>query len=101
MQDRNPAGSGVYFVRGDTTNADDLGRAGIADASAALVFPADATDESDMHSILTIMAIKSISPGVRTVAEVNNPALEPHFRPPEADDLIVPSTIASQPLARS
>ena len=99
--DKNPAGPGVYFVHGDTTNADDLGRAGIADASAALVFPADATDESDMHSILTIMAIKSISPGVRTVAEVNNPALEPHFRRAEVDELIVTSKIASHLLARS
>ena len=34
--DKNPAGSGVYFVRGDATNAEDLERAGIADASAAL-----------------------------------------------------------------
>ena len=99
--DKNPAGPGVYFVHGDTTNADDLGRAGIADASAALVFPADATDESDMQSILTIMAIKSISPGVRTVAEVNNPALEPHFRRAEVDELIVTSKIASHLLARS
>ena len=39
--DKNPAGSGVYFVRGDASDAADLERAGIADASAALVFPAD------------------------------------------------------------
>ena len=55
--DKNPAGSGVYFVRGDATNAEDLERAGIADASAALVFPVDGSDEADMHSILAIMAI--------------------------------------------
>jgi voltage-gated potassium channel len=101
MQDRNPAGTGVYFVRGDTTNADDLARAGIADASAALVFPADATDEADMHSILTIMAIKSISPNVRTVAEVNNPVLEAHFHRAEVDELLMTSKIASHLLARS
>ena len=57
--DKNPAGTGVYFVRGDTTNTDDLARAGIAEASAALIFPIDASDEADMHSILTIMAIES------------------------------------------
>ena len=60
--DKNPAGAGVYFVRGDATDADDLERAGIEEASAALVFPADASDEADMHSILTIMAIESIAP---------------------------------------
>src|SRR3954469_14928212 len=65
--DKNPAGSGIYFVRGDATNTDDLDRAGIGDASAVLVFPADGSDEADMHSILTIMAIKSVAPGVRTV----------------------------------
>ena len=101
MSDRNPAGAGVYFVRGDTTNADDLMRAGIVDASAALVFPADASDEADMHSILTIMAIKSIAPGVRTVAEVNNQVLEPHFMRAEVDELLMTSKIASHLLARS
>ena len=36
--DKNPAGSGVYFINGDTTDAADLERAGIRDAEAALVF---------------------------------------------------------------
>jgi voltage-gated potassium channel len=99
--DKNPAGAGVYFVRGDTTDAEDLARAGITDASAALVFPSDPTDDSDMHSILTIMAIKSIAPHVHTVAEVNNPRHEPHFLRAEVDELLVTSKIASHLLARS
>jgi voltage-gated potassium channel len=99
--DKNPAGSGVYFVRGDTTNTDDLARAGIAEASAALIFPIDASDEADMHSILTIMAIESVAPGVRTVAEVNNPRHEPHFRRADVDELLVTSKLASHLLARS
>ena len=41
--ERNPAGAGVYFVRGDVTNADDLQRAGIEEAAAAVVCPSDAT----------------------------------------------------------
>jgi voltage-gated potassium channel len=99
--DKNPAGSGVYFVRGDSTNAEDLERAGIHEAAAALIFPADSSDEADMHSILTIMAIESIAPQVRTVAEVNNPRHEPHFRRAEVDELLVTSKIASHLLARS
>ena len=99
--DKNPAGSGVYFVRGDATDAADLERAGIADASAALVFPADGSNESDMHSILTIMAIKAVAPGVRTVAEVNNPRHEPHFQRADVDELLVTSKVASHLLARS
>ncbi len=99
--DKNPAGAGVYFVRGDTTDAEDLARAGIADASAALVFPSDPSDDADMHSILTIMAIKAVAPNVHTVAEVNNPRHEPHFLRAEVDELLVTSKIASHLLARS
>jgi voltage-gated potassium channel len=99
--DKNPAGSGVYFVRGDATDAEDLERAGIADASAALIFPVDGSDEADMHSILTIMAIESVAPNVRTVAEVNNPRHEPHFRRANVNELLVTSKVASHLLART
>ena len=54
-----------------------------------------------MQSILTIMAIESVAPDVRTVAEVNNPRHEPHFRRAEVDELLVTSKIASHLLARS
>ena len=54
-----------------------------------------------MHSILTIMAIKSVAPSVRTVAEVNNPRHEPHFHRAEVDELLVTSKVASHLLARS
>jgi voltage-gated potassium channel len=99
--DKNPAGDGVYFVRGDATSEDDLQRAGIREASAALIFPADHSDDADMRSILTIMAIEHAAPGVRTVAEVNNPRHEPHFRRAGVDELLVTSKIASHLLARS
>ena len=99
--DKNPAGDGVYFVRGDTTSQEDLERAGIKEASAALIFPDDASDGADMRSILTIMAVEHVAPGVRTVAEVNNPRHEPHFRRAGVDELLVTSKIASHLLARS
>ncbi len=99
--EKNPAGEGVYFVRGDAANEEDLERAGIREASAALVFPHDASDDADMRSILTIMAIEHVAPNVRTVAEVNNPKHEPHFRRADVDELLVTSKIASHLLARS
>ena len=99
--DKNPAGDGVYFVRGDSTDAATLGRAGIGDAKAALIFPETSTNEADMHSILTIMAIESIAPQVRTVAEVNNPAHVEHFRRTKVDEILVTSRLASRLLARS
>lgn len=71
--ERNPAGDGVYFVRGDTTSTADLERAGIREAESAVVFATDRTNEADMRSILTVMAIESIAPNVRTVVDVRTP----------------------------
>jgi len=99
--ERNPAGDGVYFVRGDITNTDDLDRCGVRDAHAAIVFPSDRSDEADMRSILAVMAIESIAPNVRTVVEANNPMHVDHFRRADADEILVTSRLASRLLARS
>lgn len=99
--ERNPAGDGVYFVRGDITSAEDLERTGIREASSAIVFPSDRSNEADMRSILAVMAIESIAPEVRTVVEANNPTHVDHFRRAEADEILVTSRLASRLLARS
>ena len=99
--DKNPAGDGVYFVRGDPTEPADLERAGLAQASAALIFPTDDTNDADMRSILTVMAIESVAPEVRTVAEVNNPRHADHFRRAHVDELLVSSQVGARLLARS
>ena len=99
--ERNPAGDGVYFVRGDITSTDDLERCGIREAASAIVFPANRSNEADMRSILAVMAIESIAPQVRTVVEANNPMHVPHFRRAEADEILVTSQLASRLLARS
>jgi voltage-gated potassium channel len=101
LTDKNPGGDGVYFVKGDSTEVADLHRAGIADASAAVVFSPDDSNEGDMHSILTVMAIKSVAPKVRTVVEVNNPRHVDHLRQAHADEILVSSQLASRLLARS
>jgi voltage-gated potassium channel len=66
-----------------------------------LIFPTIASNDADMHSILTIMAIESMAPQVRTVAEVNNPRHVEHFRRARADEILVTSRLASRLLARS
>ena len=99
--ERNPAGDGVYFVRGDITRVGDLDRAGVREAASAVVFPADASNEADMRSILAVMAIESIAPKVRTVVEANNPAHVDHFTRAHADEVLVTSRLASRLLARS
>lgn len=99
--DKNPAGHGVYFVNGDITNADDLRRAGIEEAMSAVVCPLDNSNEADMKSILCVLAIESIAPQVRTVAEVNNPAHVDHFKRADVDEVLVTSRMASRLLART
>ena len=99
--ERSPAGTGVYFVRGDSTNTEDLERAGIPDAAAAIICPSDTTNEADMRSILTVLAIESIAPDVRTVVEVNNPKHVDHVRRAHADEVLVTSRLASHLLART
>jgi voltage-gated potassium channel len=98
--DKSPT-EGVYFVKGDTTSEEDLKRAGIVSARAAIICPADSSNEADLHSILTVLAIESLAPHVRTVAEVNNPIHVPHFRRANVDELLVTSRLTSRLLARS
>ena len=99
--DKNPAGEGVYFVRGDATSSEDLERAGIKEASAAIVCPTDASDAADMRSLLIVLAIEDIAPAVRTVVEVNNSRHVPHFQRTNVDEVLVTSRLASRLLART
>lgn len=99
--ERNPADDVAYFVRGDTTNESDLKRAGIENAVSAIVCPRDGSNEADMSSILTVLAIESLAPQVRTVVEVNNPDHVPHFRRANVDEVMVTSKLAAHLLART
>lgn len=99
--ERNPAEGLVYYVRGDPTNADDLQRADIVDAEAALIFPSSSSAEADMRSILTLLAIETVAPQVRTVVEVNSPRHYEHFQRTNANEILVTSKLASHLLARA
>lgn len=99
--ERSPAPGDVYFVRGDATSDEDLTRAGIEEAAAAIVCPSDASDAADMRSILIVLAIEAMAPQVRTVVEVNNPRHVPHFERTNVDEVLVTSRLASRLLART
>lgn len=99
--ERNPADDSVYFVRGNPTNESDLRRAGIENALSAIICPVDGSNEADMSSILTVLAIETMAPGVRTVVEVNNPDHVPHFQRAEVDEVMVTSKLAAHLLART
>ncbi len=99
--ERNPAGDAVYFVRGDPTEAEALERADIKAAHAAVVFPSSASNEADMTSILTVLAIDAVAPDVRIVVECNNPRHVEHFERAHADEVLVTSRLSAHLLARS
>lgn len=98
--ERSPAPDHIYFVRGSSTMESDLKRAGIETAASAIVCPVDGSDQADMSSILTVLAIESIAPQVRTVVEVN-PDHVAHFRRANVNEIMVTSKLASHLLARS
>ena len=54
-----------------------------------------------MRSILTVLAIETMAPKVRTVVEVNNPKHVEHVRRAHADEILVTSQLASRLLART
>ncbi|HEU4321082.1 MAG TPA: NAD-binding protein [Acidimicrobiia bacterium] len=99
--ERSPAPDWVYFVRGDQTNSADLARAGIEHAVSAIICPSDSSNESDMTSILTVLAIEALAPHVRTVVEVNNPEHVDHFKRASVDEIMVTSKLAAHLLART
>jgi voltage-gated potassium channel len=99
--EKNPAGDAAYFVRGDPTDAEDLKRAGIQEAAAAIICPTDGSNEADMRSILAVLAIENLAPRVRTVVEVNNPQHVAHFRRASVDEVLVSSRLAAHLLART
>lgn len=99
--ERSPVDSDIYFVRGVPSHEADLRRAGIETARTAIVCPADGSDEADMASILTVLAVESIAPQVRTVVEVNNPDHVPHFKRADVDEVMITSKLAAHLLARS
>ncbi len=99
--EKSPAGDGVYFVKGDPTDPDDLARAGIADAGSVVVFPREGTNDADMRSLLAVTAIHASDTKARIIVEVVNPKHVRHFEAAGADEILVTSRLASRLLARS
>lgn len=99
--EHSPAPDSVYFIRGDKTKESDLQRAGIEHAVSAIVCPSDPSNEADMSSILTVLAIEALAPQVRTVVEVNNPDHVAHLRRASVDEVMVTSKLAAHLLART
>jgi len=85
------ADSYVVAVQGDPAVAKDLKRAGIEQASAAIIlgsFNGSHDNSSDARAVLITLAIESINPKVRTCVEVSDPANIPHLEYAKADEIV-------------
>jgi len=81
------------FLRGDFTREDVLARANIAQARSAILL-ADTSgqhslEQADERTILATLAIKSMSPEVKTCAELLNPENKQHLRRANVDEIVV------------
>ena len=81
------------FLRGDFAHEEVLARANIAKARSAILL-ADTSahhslEKADERTILATLAIKSISPEVKTCAELLNPENKQHLRRANVDEIVV------------
>jgi voltage-gated potassium channel len=105
--DRSPSEDDkTEFIRGNPSNGDDLRRAGIERVETAIVL-ADQTgissdvDDIDARSLLTTLAIESISPECYTCVEVVKSENRQHFERTRANELVVSGEITGAVLASS
>ena len=84
----------LRFMRGDFASEKILRKAGVVGASSAILL-SDCSGRSriqanaDERTILATLAVKSLNPGISTVAELANPENEAHLRRANVDDVLV------------
>lgn len=96
----------VTFVRGNTSNADDLLRAGIDRAETAIILadtsnPSNDSDDVDAKTLLTTLAVESLNPDCYTCVEVIRSENRQHFQRTKADELVVSAELTGALLASS
>jgi voltage-gated potassium channel len=94
---------GVTFIRGNTSSADDLLRAGIERVSTVVVL-ADSTsghdsDDVDARTLLTTLAVESLNSAAYSCVEVIKSENRQHFERTHADELVVSAEVTGALLA--
>jgi voltage-gated potassium channel len=106
LKDNPSRDSLTTFVHGDPTKAEDLERAGIKAARSAIVvadnsYPDIDVEEMDSRTLLSALAIETLSPNVYTVVEVIRSENLDHFARTKADELVVSARLTGALLAHS
>ena len=100
VEDRN-----IHFINGDPSNEDDLKRAGIETAQAAIILAErdlmGNEENADAKSILTGLTIKSLNPKVYVCLELLDPANRRHCELAKVDEVLVSGEMTSRLLSRA
>jgi voltage-gated potassium channel len=93
----------VDFVHGHPSHTDDLHRAGIENASTAIILADEGGQlspwDSDAKTILRTLAVEALNPACYVVVEVLKAENRQHFERTKADELIITSAITGALLA--
>ena len=90
----------VKYVRGNPDEEAALNRASVKDAARAIVLSRPG-DETDAHTVLTVMTVKSMNREIFVVAEVVSAENRPHFERARTDEILVRGELTTDLLARS
>jgi voltage-gated potassium channel len=87
----------VHFIRGRSNRDDTLLKAGITTARKVIITSDQNLDElqADMNTILTLLAIKGLNPGIRCIAEILTTEQINNARRAGADELIPTNALTS------
>lgn len=87
---------GLQFVKGDPTRIEVLKRAGVQEASHALVLLKEAAGpHGDDQNLVTTLVLERLNPSLLTVVEVGNPSKVPEVELAGADSVVCASMITA------
>ena len=94
----------VEFLRGDTSDEEDLLRAGIDRCSRAIVLADESTTsatdtERDARTLFTVLAIETVNPDAYTCVEVIRSENRRHFVNTHANELVISAEVTGALLA--
>lgn len=96
----------VEFIRGDPADADDLHRAGLPACSTAIILadesdPTSTAGDKDARTLLTCLAVESISPDVYSCVEVVRSENRQHFARTRVNEMVVSAELTGALLGAS
>lgn len=97
----------IKFISGNATHMEDLDRARVKAARAAIAVTDEADNDPHMDStydaraVLTVLALKEANANLHVVAQLRDPANRQHFERARADEIIASAEMSEGLLARS